>query len=76
MDSVIKLILNISVWGVAKLLVLIALLIYLIFAAVVVRQICLMTQVVSGELDLPIKIAAWLHFFFAIFIILLAVVIL
>lgn len=67
---------NIPVWAIVKVFFIIALLIYLIFASVVVRQAQLMTQVISGQLNWIIKIIAWLHFFFALFVIFLAVVIL
>ena len=67
---------NIPVWAIVKVFFIIALLIYLIFAAVVVRQAQLMIQVISGQLNWVIKIIAWLHFFFAVFVILLALAIL
>jgi len=67
---------KISIWGVAKVLILIALAIYLIFAVVIVRQVYAMTKVVSGELDLAIKIAAWIHLVLTLLVVFLAVVIL
>ncbi len=76
MNAFIEFVTGVSIWQVAKIFVLVALVIYAIFAWVVVRQVNLMTRVVSGELDLPIKIISWLHFFFSIFIIFLAFVVL
>lgn len=73
MNEFIEFILNISIWGVAKVLVLIALAIYLVFAFVVVRQVSMMIKVISGSIDLPLKILAWLHFIFAVLVILLAI---
>lgn len=72
MNNLINSIIGFSIWGVAKFLIILALIIYLIFAFVVVKQIKMMTKVVSGELDFPIKILGWLHFLFAICIIFLA----
>ena len=76
MNEFIEFVTGVSIWQVAKIFVLVALAIYAIFAWVVVRQVDLMTRVVSGDLDLPIKIISWLHFFFSIFIIFLAFTIL
>lgn len=76
MDQSMESILNVSIWGLAKVFVIFALFIYLVFAIVVVRQVHMMIKVVSGELNLPIKIAAWLHLVLAIFIIFLSVAIL
>lgn len=67
---------SISIWGVAKLLVLVALGIYLVFAVVVVRQVYAMVKVVSSELDSVIKIIAWLHLILALLVVFLAVVVL
>ena len=68
--------LGVSVWGVAKWVVFLALFLYFFFALVVVRQVKMMTRVVSGILDLPIKIFAWLHLLFAVLVILFALIIL
>jgi len=50
------------VWGVAKLIILVGLLFYLVFAVVVIRQVQLMTKTVAGELDRTIRIVSWIHF--------------
>lgn len=76
MDNFINILLNISVWGVAKIIVIIALLIYLIFAFVMIKQVSLMTRVVSAEWDFTIRVVTWVHFFFALFIMILSIVIL
>jgi len=76
MNSIIDLIISLSIWSVAKWLVIIALLIYLIFAFVVVRQVALMIKVVSGEPNWIIKIISWVHFFFALLVVVLALLIL
>ena len=76
MDSVIDLVIGLSIWSVAKGLVILALLIYLVFAFVVVRQVALMVKVVSGEPNWIIRVISWVHFFFALLVIVLALLIL
>ena len=61
-----------SIWGIAKLFVLVGLLLYLAFAVVVIRQVQLMTRTITGELDGKIRVVAWVHFGFAVGIFLLA----
>ncbi len=55
---------------------LIGLSIYFIFAIVVIRQTIHMTDTLEVGFETPIKIAAWLHLFFALGTLILAVVIL
>jgi hypothetical protein len=69
-------ILGISVWLVAKICVLLGLVIYLIFALVIIRQTGLMTDTVDVGFEAPIKFIAWAHFLFAIGIFILALMIL
>ena len=76
MPDFIDFILNVSIWAVAKIMVIIALSIYLVFAFVVVRQVNMMTKVVSGDLSWAIKVIAWTHFFFTVFVVFMSVVIL
>lgn len=66
MDNLINQILNLNIWGIAKLIVLFGLAVYIIFAFIVVRQVKLMTQVVSGILSGFLNVLAWLFFLFAI----------
>lgn len=75
-DNWIDVILNISIWSVAKVLILIALVIYLIFAIVVIRQVSAMTKVVSGQLNVPLKFLSWAHLIFTLFVIILSIIIL
>jgi hypothetical protein len=64
--------LGISIWALARWLVLFALFVYFLFAMIVVRQVYLMTEVVSGKIDWLIKIIAWIHLALAIGVIFLA----
>lgn len=75
-EQLLHFILTIQVWDIAKLLVSFALLLYIIFAFVVVRQVDLMARTLVVPIDLPIKIVAWIHLGLAIFVLLLALVML
>jgi len=68
--------LKLSVWLLVKVLVLIALLIYLAFAGVVVRQVALMTRTLNDDSETTLKFIAWLHLGAAIFVFVLALLIL
>ncbi len=67
---------DISLWSVLKIFVCFAFLLYIIFAAVVVKQVFLMIQTVGGQLEIPLKVIAAAHLAGAIFIFVLAVIIL
>ncbi|MCH7730551.1 hypothetical protein IID21_03435 [Patescibacteria group bacterium] len=69
-------ILGFSVWIVAKLLFLFALLIYIIFSLVVVRQVNLMTETLEVGFESPLKTAAGAHLLLAIGVFILALIIL
>lgn len=62
----------ITLWFVVKLLFLFALVIYLIFASVVLRQVYLMTTTIKVGFEFPVRAIAWLHLFAAIGIFLIA----
>ncbi|KPJ70287.1 hypothetical protein AMJ51_02310 [Microgenomates bacterium DG_75] len=46
---------------VLKALFLLAMLFYVAFGVVVIRQVSLMSKTLEGTFDLPIKIIAWVH---------------
>lgn len=75
-EQVLHFILAIQVWDVAKLFVSFILLLYIVFAFIVLRQIGLMASTLVVPIDLPIKTIAWLHLGLAIFAFLLALVML
>lgn len=62
-----------SVWTLAKIFVCFTLLLYVVFALVVVRQIFLMTETLNGQLELPLKTIGILHLLGAIFVLLIAI---
>ena len=69
-------ILGVSVWLIAKVLVLFALTIYAIFAFVVVRQIQLMTDTLEVGFEAPIRFLGISHLIFSLVIFVLALIIL
>ncbi|MFZ5365851.1 MAG: DUF5657 family protein [Patescibacteria group bacterium] len=75
-DNLISFILSVSIWSVAKILVCFAILIYVVFAIVVVRQVSLMTETLNGQLELPLKVISTIHLLGAILVFLLALIIL
>ncbi len=75
-DQLISSLLSIQIWGVAKILVLLVLLLYLVFSIVVIRQVNLMRRVLNGVLGWPLMTVAWVHLGLAIAVLLLAIAIL
>jgi len=67
---------GISVWLIAKIFVLVALGLYIIFAVVIVKQVGLMIKTVKVGFETPIKYVAWGHLLFAVGIFVLAIIIL
>lgn len=61
-----------DLWFIVKLLFLFALVIYLIFALVVVRQVYLMTETVKVGFEFPVRIIAWIFLFGALGVFLIA----
>lgn len=66
----------IDIWMIAKYLVLFALGIYIVFALVIIRQVNLMIRTLEIGFELPIRFIAVAHLFFAIGILITALVIL
>ena len=69
-------ILSLSIWPIIKILVIILLAIYIIFAIVVVRQVQLMTDTLEVGFETQIKFLSFLHFLFAVAVLVFAIVIL
>jgi len=65
-DNLLNSIFNVNVWGIGKLFVLIGLVVYVIFAFIVVRQVKLMTEVVSGILTNFLRLVSWVFFLFSV----------
>ena len=71
MDNLIETLANIDIWLIGKIFVLLGLAVYVVFAFIVVRQVKLMTDVVSGILTGFLRIISWLFFLFSIFVFIL-----
>lgn len=69
-------ILGISIWAVAKVFILIAFFLYIIFSVVVVRQVELMTGTLEVGFEAQLKLLSFLHLTFAILVFLAALIIL
>lgn len=67
---------GVSIWLVVKILVLILLAMYLVFALVIVRQVQLMTDTLQLGFEFPVKVLSFVHLIFAIFVFLSALIIL
>lgn len=66
----------IDIWFFAKIFFLFAILTYVVFASVVVRQIYLMTITLEVGFETPIRVLGWVHLAAAILIFLFALLIL
>jgi uncharacterized membrane protein len=66
MENLIDQLLNLNFWSIGKGFILIGLGVYLVFSFVVVRQVKLMTQVVTGFLTNSLRLVSWLLFLFSI----------
>jgi len=69
-------ILGVSVWFIAKIFALFALLIYIIFSVVIVRQVNLMTETLEVGFESPLKVIALFHLILAILVFIFALIIL
>lgn len=69
-------IINISIWTIAKAMVLFALGIYIVFAVVVLRQIRLMSETLKIGLEKGVRTLGVIHLLFSIAVFILALIIL
>lgn len=69
-------IINIPTWEIVKWFLVFAELIYLVFAFVVVKQVRVMIETLEIGFSFPVRLISYLHFLFALGIIILSVVIL
>ena len=67
---------GLSVWFLAKIAAIILLVMYLIFALVVVRQVRLMTDTLQLGFESFVKGLSYLHLIFAVLVLLAAIIIL
>jgi hypothetical protein len=76
MEDLIATILKIDIWAIAKIFVLVGLAVYCVFAFIVVRQVKLMTVVVSGIMTAGLRFVSWIFFLFSLFVFLFVLVML
>ncbi len=65
-----------SIWSIVKVLVIILLAIYIVFSYVIVRQVQLMTDTLVIGFEKQLKFLAFLHFLFAIGVLIFSILIL
>jgi hypothetical protein len=71
-DQFINAIFPLQVWGIFKILLVLGLFVYLMFALIIIRQVDLMTGVLSGRLNPGIRIAGYIHLGFAVLVLICA----
>ncbi len=67
---------TISIWPVIKIFIIILLAIYIVFAFVIVRQVQLMTDTLVIGFEKQLKFLAFLHFLFAVAVLVFGILIL
>ena len=68
--------LGISIWSVAKVMVLFALILYIVFAFVIIKQAKIMTETLELGLEKTIRTISFAHMLFAVGTFILALIIL
>lgn len=71
-ENIINFFLSISSWTVVKFFVLLAILIYVAFTFILVKQVSMMTKVVYGQFDFFLKSISWLLLILSLAVFLLA----
>jgi len=61
-------------WVLIKILFIIGFTLYLAFAAIIIRQVKIMSEVVEGLFIWPLRLLSWVHLGVAVFIFLLALI--
>jgi len=73
-ENILFYLININIWLVAKIFILFALILYLIFSFMVIKEVDLMNKTLTGVFNLPLKIVAWLHFIFTLLVFTVALI--
>ncbi|OGM76209.1 hypothetical protein A2210_00585 [Candidatus Woesebacteria bacterium RIFOXYA1_FULL_40_18] len=69
-------ILGISIWFIAKIFVVFAISLYVVFALVVVRQVQLMTDTLEVGFETEVRLLSFIHLLFAIAVLIFAIIVL
>lgn len=75
-DNFLSSLFSLNVWAVAKLAYLLAILLYIIFSIVLVKQVNLMTRSLKGDLDRFLKIISKINLAVVILVFVIALLIL
>ena len=67
---------TLPVWQIVKIFFLVGMGVYLVFAFVIIKQVKVMLSTIEIGFEAPIRILAWLHMLFAVFVFILALLIL
>ena len=67
---------GITIWSVLKILIIILLAIYIVFSYVIIRQVQLMTDTLVIGFEKQLKFLAFVHFLFAIGVLIFSIIIL
>lgn len=67
---------GITIWSVLKILIIILLAIYIVFSYVIIRQVQLMTDTLVIGFEKQLKFLAFVHFLFAIAVLIFSIIIL
>ncbi|MFZ3301492.1 MAG: DUF5657 family protein [Microgenomates group bacterium] len=67
---------SITIWSVLKILIIIVLAIYIVFSYVIIRQVQLMTDTLVIGFEKQLKFLAFVHFLFAVGVLIFSIIIL
>jgi hypothetical protein len=67
---------GITIWSVLKILIIILLAIYIVFSYVIIRQVQLMTDTLVIGFEKQLKFLAFIHFLFAVGVLIFSIIIL
>lgn len=67
---------GITIWAVLKILIIILLAIYIVFSYVIIRQVQLMTDTLVIGFETQLKFLAFIHFLFAVGVLIFSIIIL
>lgn len=67
---------GLTIWPVLKVLIIIVLAIYIVFSLVLIKQVQMMTKTLEVGFERELKFLAFVHFLFAVGVLIFAVIIL
>jgi len=73
-DQILKFFVNLDLWQIVKFVFLFGVVLYLVFAVVVIRQVKLMLDSLEIELEFLIRLIAWLYLFLVIGVFIIGII--